>query len=118
MENNSRVAKQREKTKLEVQEELERASCPACIAYRCTPQKNGRIIPIRPTDFKRELDGRNLNLLKMQSKESKNSGRRIDVRELVLARLAYAAESVESLFLATRLREDARSLSGRSVEAE
>ena len=83
-----------------------------------TPQKNGRIIPIRPTDFKRELDGRNLNLLKMQSKESKNSGRRIDVRELVLARLAYAAESVESLFLATRLREDARSLSGRSVEAE
>jgi hypothetical protein len=26
---------QREKTKLEIQEELERASCPACIAYRC-----------------------------------------------------------------------------------
>ncbi len=35
METNSRVAKQREKTHLEIQEEYERASCPACIAYRC-----------------------------------------------------------------------------------
>jgi hypothetical protein len=35
METNRRVANQREKTKLETQEELERASCPACIEYRC-----------------------------------------------------------------------------------
>ena len=82
-----------------------------------TQKQNGNITPIRTRDSKRVLDGRNLNLLRMQSKEPKNSGRRIDVGELVLARLAYAAESVDSVSLATRLREEHRVLSGRSVEA-
>ena len=107
--------KKQEKTHLEIQEEYERASCPARIAYRCeaTPKQNGRIIPIKHTAVQRE-SGRNLNLLKMQSSEPKKRNRRIDVRKLVLApKSAYAAEIRGVLSLATRLREEHRVNSGR-----
>jgi hypothetical protein len=45
MENNNRVAKEREKTALEIQQDIERASCPACIAYRCHTEEEWKNHP-------------------------------------------------------------------------
>ncbi len=45
METNSRVAKQREKTRLEIQEEYESASCPACIGKRCHTEQEWKNHP-------------------------------------------------------------------------